>query len=66
MSSAPGSAQPSTYMRAEIMQQPAALRATIDALLPRAAEAGGWPAAPGRCFSSRAAPQTTPPSTALT
>ena len=40
MSSAPGSAQPSTYMRAEIMQQPAALRATIDALLPRAAEAG--------------------------
>jgi len=40
MSSAPGSAQPSSYMRAEIMQQPAALRATIDALLPRAAEAG--------------------------
>src|SRR6266568_564918 len=29
-----------TYMRTEIMQQPAALRATIDALLPRAAEAG--------------------------
>jgi len=29
-----------TYMRTEIMEQPAALRATIDALLPRAAEAG--------------------------
>jgi glucosamine--fructose-6-phosphate aminotransferase (isomerizing) len=29
-----------TYMRTEIMAQPAALRATIDALLPRAAEAG--------------------------
>jgi glutamine---fructose-6-phosphate transaminase (isomerizing) len=28
-----------TYMRAEIAQQPAALRATIDALLPRAADA---------------------------
>src|ERR1700735_3118269 len=40
MSSAPGSAQPSTYMHAEILRQPAPLRATIDALLPRAAEAG--------------------------
>jgi glucosamine--fructose-6-phosphate aminotransferase (isomerizing) len=40
MSSAPDSAHSSTHMRAEIMQQPAALRATIDALLPRAAEAG--------------------------
>ncbi len=29
-----------TYMRTEIMAQPAALRATIDVLLPRAAEAG--------------------------
>lgn len=29
-----------TYMRTEIMEQPAALRATIDKLLPRAAEAG--------------------------
>lgn len=29
-----------TSMRTEIMEQPAALRATIDALLPRAAEAG--------------------------
>ena len=29
-----------TSMRMEIMEQPAALRATIDALLPRAAEAG--------------------------
>lgn len=29
-----------TYMRAEIAEQPAALRATIGALLPRAAEAG--------------------------
>src|SRR6266568_7045254 len=29
-----------THMRTEIMEQPAALRATIDALAPRAAEAG--------------------------
>jgi glucosamine--fructose-6-phosphate aminotransferase (isomerizing) len=29
-----------THMRTEIMEQPAALRATIDALVPRAAEAG--------------------------
>lgn len=29
-----------THMRTEIMEQPAALRATIEALLPRAAEAG--------------------------
>jgi glutamine---fructose-6-phosphate transaminase (isomerizing) len=40
MSSAPDSAHSITHMRAEIMQQPAALQATIDALLPRAAEAG--------------------------
>ena len=30
--------QPPTYMRSEIIEQPAALRATIDALLPRTAE----------------------------
>ena len=40
MNSAPDSTHSITHMRAEIMQQPAALRATIDALLPRAAEAG--------------------------
>ena len=40
MSSAPGSARPISHMYAEILQQPAALRATIDALLPRAKEAG--------------------------
>ncbi len=40
MSSAPDRAHPVTHMRTEIMEQPVALRATIDALLPRAAEAG--------------------------
>jgi glucosamine--fructose-6-phosphate aminotransferase (isomerizing) len=40
MSPGPDSAHPMSHMRAEILQQPAALRATIDALLPRAAEAG--------------------------
>lgn len=40
MSPGPDSAQPMSHMHAEIMQQPAALQATIDALLPRAAEAG--------------------------
>ena len=40
MSPGPASAHPMSHMYAEILQQPAALRATIDALLPRAAEAG--------------------------
>jgi glucosamine--fructose-6-phosphate aminotransferase (isomerizing) len=40
MSSAPDSGHPVSHMRTEIMEQPVALRATIDALLPRAAEAG--------------------------
>ena len=55
-----------TYMRTEIMQQPAALRATIDALLPRAAEAGQLASGTGRCCSSRAARRTTRRSTAVT
>jgi len=40
MSPGPDSAHPMSHMHAEILQQPAALQATIDALLPRAAEAG--------------------------
>jgi glutamine---fructose-6-phosphate transaminase (isomerizing) len=39
------SSQQSTYMRSEIGEQPAAIRATIEALLPRAAEAAAL--APG-------------------
>lgn len=38
MDSAIAQQQPATHMRAEIFEQPTALRATIDALLPRTAE----------------------------
>ena len=38
MDSATGTQHPTTHMRTEIMQQPAALRATLDALLPATSE----------------------------
>jgi glutamine---fructose-6-phosphate transaminase (isomerizing) len=40
VSTGPDEAGPASHMRTEIAEQPAALRATIDALLPRAAEVG--------------------------